>query len=85
MQCPNCGYCDNKTTRITKVTPKNKEKFIRKYLQRIELLGIDTNLLRTARQELGYSDKTINGDIRSSLMNEYSKTISRLPREVGQK
>ena len=83
MRCPNCGFNSSKTARLCGVRGKDKIGFVMKYFTEIGKYGITEDLLLTARKELGYSDKTISNDIRYSLMNEYRKQVSRIPRKVG--
>jgi len=84
MKCPQCGYCDSKTSRRHKVTGKNKEAFVKKYRKEIKKNGMDRSLLLLARKELEYSVKTIDCDIAASILNEYNRFVTRSPRRVGQ-
>ena len=83
MRCPNCGFNSSKTARLCGVRGKDKIGFVMKYFTEIGKYGITEDLLLTARKELGYSDKTIGNDIRSSLTNEYDRYLSRPPRKAG--
>ena len=72
MKCPQCNCNFNKTNRKLSVRTADKKKFV---LRNIKLFAKQDwhILLRKARRELGYSDKTVGVDILYGLKKIYNE------------
>lgn len=70
MKCPNCGYNLSKTNRKTAVKKEIQRKFV---LANMKLFDEQNwiEVIKKARKEIGYSDKTVNTDILSGLRIVY--------------
>ena len=75
MQCPRCGYCEPKPKPRKKRVGFHgeKESFVIKYNDVIRHFGVTAEVIKLARKELGYSPKTLDIDIKSSLERAYRK------------
>jgi hypothetical protein len=73
MRCPQCGFNSSKTGRSRRVTKEAKEEFVREHETMFKHEGVSPTVIWLARKELGYSKKTVKGDIVTSLMATYKK------------
>ncbi len=69
-KCPQCGYNFAKTDRKTAVRREVKKAFVKRHIKLFDKQ--DWHLIvRKARRELGYSDKTVSTDILYGLRLTY--------------